>query len=139
MAGSSSAGCVSREFLEAQGRCLDSLLLVKVIFFFFSLDVSPIHSPLMPGLPCFCRDKDVNTNRERDIETLLGGKFGSILEHDFCIVGFNPRQGLLAKCLDLICLLGECFSLPMGGSARSPVHKRITAWGFCCAPHPREA
>lgn len=56
----------------------------------------------------------MNKNGVRDIESLLCGKFGFISEQDYCLVGFNPRQGLLAKCPGLICPLGEPFSHSQG-------------------------
>lgn len=62
------------------------------------LDVSPLLSPLIPRVSCFCRGKGVNKNEVRDVENLLGGKFSSISEQNFYFVGFNPRQaGPLSK------------------------------------------
>lgn len=75
----------------------------------------------------------MNKNGARDIESLLAGKFGFISGQDFCFVGLNPRQGLLAKCLGFICHLGEPFSHRWDGGGGSPcslVNMRINAQGF---------
>lgn len=105
-----SGPAVMAVFLEffTQGRCLGFLCVT------FKgvpphppprpLDVSLFFLILVLGVSCFRRDKGVNKSGEKDIESLLGGKCGSISEQDFCFVGFNPRQGLLAKCLGVICL-----------------------------------
>lgn len=101
VSGQSSDGCVPREFF-AQGRWLGLFITFKRwLFFFVSLDVVALLSPLIPGVSCFCKNKGLHKNRERNREF---ARWQIWLQKTAVLLVLTPDRGLLAKCWALICL-----------------------------------
>lgn len=61
-------GVFPENSLPKEGGLAYLSLLKGDFFFFVSLDVVALLSPLIPGVSCFCKNKGLHKNRERNRE-----------------------------------------------------------------------